>query len=192
MGGSYDRADSAEPTAALSVAKRREIYQAVERSPEFRKATNDYKKVVATAASRILYEEDPQRDVMEVLHYRYDDGKTIRTLFNAADNKSIKTEELEAYPTPLADEELEQAKKLARSQEKRVNDLFVRHEEEEVTVRALAPVISDRKNKLYGKRLAILRYMPMGKPAEAVTVEVNLTDGVVLPSERDESKKDAK
>jgi len=116
---------------------------------------------------------------VETLHFDYSTGKTIVTVYDVARKKVIKLEQLAAYPTPLADEELAQAKELARARDKRVRELYAKYGEKKVTVDALTPVIASPKDKRFGKRLTILTLTPKEHLPDTVSVTVDLTDKTV-------------
>jgi Cu2+-containing amine oxidase len=158
------------------------IQAALEKTSEFADAVKGKKKVVASTMVR--YRDKPEgapteSEFVETLHFDYDGGKTIRTVYNLTDNKVVKLQTLEAYPTPLAEEELAEARKLAADKDERVKALLRKYKEEQITVGALAPVVSERKNKDFGKRIAILQLTPKEKLTDTVTVTVNLTDQTV-------------
>jgi hypothetical protein len=170
------------PKAITRQEERAMIQKALENSPAFAEAIKGKQKVVASTMVR--YKDKPQgaateSDFVESLHFEYDTGKTIRTIYNLTDKKVVKIEKLEAYPTPLADEEVGQAKSLAAEKNDKVQALFRKYKEDQIEVSALAPVIADRNNKRFGKRLAILLLTPKEKLADAVSVTVNLTDKTV-------------
>ena len=160
------------------------IQDVIAKSSTFAAAIKGKKKVVASTLLRFKEKDDKadsEFEFAEALHFDYDSGRTIRTLFNLTEGKAVKVEALEAYPTPLADEEFNQAITLATEKDERVSALRKKHQEADLEIQALAPVISDKKNKRFGKRLAILTFMPKTKLEESVSVTVNLTDDVVLP-----------
>jgi hypothetical protein len=171
-----------EMTAAspvlLTGKERGPVLKELAKSPAFAKATKGKKVVASTVvqyASTPAGAKEPQQ-MIEALHFRYDDGKTLRTTYNMSTKKVTKLEALEAYPTPLAAEEVAEAKKLAQKQDKKVNDLMMKYKGPELRVQALAPVISEKKHKLFGKRLARLVLTPKKQLKDSVSVTVNLTD----------------
>jgi replicative superfamily II helicase len=157
------------------------LQESLEKSAEFARAVKD-KKVVASTMVR--YKEKPADALREVefaeaLHFNYDDGTTIRTIFNLSRREVVKVETLEAYPTPLADEEVEQALDLAMEKSVEVRSLLEKFNRDRVKLKSLAPVIADKKDKRYGKRIAILSLMPKEVLADSVSVTVNLTEKTV-------------
>ena len=97
----------------------------------------------------------------------------------------MRVEKLEAYPTPVADPELERAKKIAKDKSEALAK-FLREHGDNVTVSHLAPVVSDRKSALFGKRLVLLTYRTKIDPKRpdqgaSLRVEVNLTDEQLVP-----------
>jgi Cu2+-containing amine oxidase len=174
---------SAESPKLITQPKERAIIQeALEKSPSFAEAIKGKKKVIAS--TMIRYKEkseggETESELVETLHFDYDTGKTIRAIYNMTDKKMIKLEKLAAYPTPLTEDELAQARNLAEDKDEKVKALYKKYNKNQVTVEALAPVIADRSNKRFGKRLAILVLTPKEKAAETVTITVNLTDKTV-------------
>jgi hypothetical protein len=167
------------PKAIMQSTERATVQEALEKSPAFAEAVKGKSKVVASTMVR--YKDKPEgatteSEFVESLHFDYDTGKTIRTIYNNSDKKVVKIETLAAYPTPLATEEIAQAKKLAEDKDEKVKALFEKYKENQVTVNALAPVISDQTNKRFGKRLVHLAFTPKEKPSDTVSVTVNLTD----------------
>jgi hypothetical protein len=158
------------------------ILKEVESSPEFVKVAKG-KKVVASTVVR--YKEKPEgadseHELVETLHFDYDDGKTIRTAYDLSSKKVVKIDLLEAYPTPLAPEEVKAAKTLAKEKDPRAKELARKYTEKELEIQTLSPVVADKKSKLYGKRLAIVILRPKAKLAETVSVKVNLTDNTLV------------
>ena len=171
-----------EMTAAspilLKGVEREALLKEIAKSPAFVKATKGKKVVASTVLQYAVIpagSKEPQQ-IIEALHFRYDDGKTLRTTYNMSAKKLTKLEALEAFPTPLAPEEITDAKKLAQKQSKKVSDLMTKYPGPELGVQALAPVISEKKHALFGKRLARLVLTPKKNLKSTVSVTVNLTD----------------
>lgn len=168
--------------AILQPQERAMIEGLLQNSPDFSEAVKG-KKVVASTMVR--YKEKPEEaatesEFVEVLYFNYDDGNTIRAVYNLTEKKIVMIEAMEAYPTPLASEEIAQAKKLAEETNEKVKVLMRKYKNNQVAVQALAPVIADKSDKRYGKRLAILIFTPKEKLVDSVSVTVNLTDKTVL------------
>jgi hypothetical protein len=168
------------PKLVTQASVRNMIQEALNQSPAFSEITRG-KKVVPSTMLR--YKARPpgaptESDFVEALHFNYDNGKTIRTIYNLTDKNVVKIDALEAYPTPLASEEIAEARKLADEKDDRARAVLRKYRDQ-IAVSALAPVIADRSNKRFGKRLAILVFTPKRNPADGVTVTVNLTDKTV-------------
>jgi hypothetical protein len=151
------------PTLVTQTSLRNMIQEALNASPAFSEVAKGKKLVPSTM---IRYRATragatTESDLVEALHFNYDDGKTIRTLYDLTDKKVIKVDALEAYPTPLANQEIAEAKKLASEKDERAKALLQKYRDNEISVGALAPVIADRANKRFGKRLAILVLAPI-------------------------------
>jgi hypothetical protein len=170
------------PKPVTQPKERAVIQEALEKSAAFAEAVKGKQKVVASTMVRYKNKPDgaaTESEFVETLHFDYDTGRTIRTIYNITEKKLVQVELLEAYPTPLAVEEITEATKLAKDKHERVRALLQKYKEEKVTVEALAPVVADRKNKRFGKRLAILVMSPKEKLADTVSVTINLTDKIV-------------
>lgn len=157
----------------------------VERAAEFGDRLAN-KRVVLAAMVGYKRKVDDKADaaaseVVETLHYDYDRGKTVRTVYDLTAKKVVKSDLLEAHPTPLAVDEVTAAKQLAQEKDAKVAALLAKHGADQVTVSTLAPVVSDKKHPNYGKRLAVLIYSPAGKLTESRRVTVNLSDKSVVP-----------
>jgi len=175
-------AQSRQEYSVVPASDRVSILKGLQKSPEFLKAVQSKTKVVVCsmvsfrARATGALKEEP---LVETMHYRYDDGVTVRTTFNTTEKKVVKVEQLPAYPTPLATEELRDARTLAQEKEPAVNALMKRYKQADLTIQTLNPVVSNRMSKLFGKRLVILLIAPKDKPEERVTVTVNLTDRTI-------------
>ncbi|MEW4566617.1 hypothetical protein AB1L88_02000 [Tautonia sp. JC769] len=127
----------------------------------------------------------PDRVVVETLHFKYDEGVTIRSRIDAESREVVSVEKLRAYPTPLAPEELEEAMKLAREESDAVQGLFEEARDDGPKVTHLVPVISDPDNPRFGSRIVLLQLRLRPEPGadeppgRGLTVEVNLTDRMV-------------
>ena len=176
---------ASEPPAGLSKLldpdKLKDVQSRLENSADFADRVKGKRVVLASASAYTEKADgaDAAIEFVETLHFRYDDGKTIRTVLNLSANKVVKVEELAAYPTPLAGNEVAEAKKLAEEKDEKVKVLVANTPAGNLTVSTLAPVVSDKKHANYGKRLAVVIYSPKGKLAETQKVLVNLTDKTV-------------
>ncbi|HEY8750158.1 MAG TPA: hypothetical protein VIM11_19395 [Tepidisphaeraceae bacterium] len=162
---------------------RKQVVQAIENSSQFADIVKDKSRLITSTV--VHYHETlpgtrSESEIAESLHFDYATGKTIDTVYNVTQKQIVKVEAKEAYPTPLADEEVSKAKSLAAEKDDHVKALLQKYPgREQLNVQAIAPVISDRSDKRFGKRLAILMFVPKAKLGDAVSVTVNLTDGTV-------------
>jgi hypothetical protein len=140
------------------------------------------KKVVLARMSKFqeATSDNQGEEIIESLHYRYDDGKTLRVRMSAKSRALVgKVEVEEAYPTPLAPEETARALALAREKSPPIEELFRTKGEAALIVSFLAPVISDPKHPLYGQRLAIIQVIPKKEPEKGANITINLTKETV-------------
>jgi hypothetical protein len=179
--------------ATAAVAQRREEYtvlspkaqepilKVLTASPQFLKVTEGTKKMVVCSVVQYTGKrgELKGKPLAQAMHYRYDDGVTVRTTLNLADKKVVRVERLVAYPTPLAPVERREALALAQEKSPEVKALLEKYKEEERSVEVLVPVVSQRDNRLFGKRLVSLRVVPNARPEDSAAVMVNLTDRTV-------------
>lgn len=181
MGVSFVAAESLR--SIDSPSERMDLQKAFETAPQFRREVAGRKKVIATTMTLFSTRASPssaEQQVVEALHFRYDDGKTIRTMFNATEQKVIRIDILEAYPTPLAGEEIEKAKELAKAKDAKIRQLIEGTPQEQLKIEFLSPVVSDKRDPRYGKRLVIVIVSSKDAPgSEKVTL--NLTDETVSP-----------
>lgn len=161
-----------------------EILPQLKKSPEYTKATRDKKVVFCTLATRRASADDAVADqprtLVEALLFNYTDGLTIRATYNPEKKTVLKVEKLEAYPTPLAVSEIENARTLAKAKCPRAGKLFSKYTEAELDIRPLAPVMAEKDNPRYGQRIVVLFIGPIEKLEETVSVTVNLTSETVL------------
>jgi hypothetical protein len=170
------------PKRVTDPEERAAILDALKKDPQFAAIIGGKRKVVPSTMVRYRHRPEgaaAEAEFVKTLHFDYDTGKTIHTVYNMTEKRVTNVETLEAYPTPLAAEEKAVATKLAEAENEDVKDLFRKYKEQEVTIQALAPVIADKAHKHFGKRLAILVLSPKGNHADTVTVTVNLTDKAV-------------
>ena len=179
-------ADDKQASRALTEAESRKPYvDALETSPEFKKIAERRNGTTMPLCQMVRLPAGKDKpEVVETLHFKYDEGVTIRTRIDAQKMIVLKTEKLRAYPTPLAAEELEKAVGLAREKSAPVNKIYG-DAEGKPDVTALVPVISDAMSPRFGHRLVILSVGPKppadakAPPGKRVTVEIDLTDGTV-------------
>jgi hypothetical protein len=167
------------PIPIRSPTERAAIQKALEGEPVFLKEVQGKRVVPSTM---VEYTEAPEGSKQEetfvrALFYRYDDGKSIRALWNRTTGKLVKVDVLEAYPTPLNEAEEARSRGIAIAQIEEFKALLEKSREESVTFEFQAPVISDRKDPRFGKRLVTVYLTPRAANAGAISATVNLTDG---------------
>ncbi|MBL8851846.1 MAG: hypothetical protein JNG89_19395 [Planctomycetaceae bacterium] len=180
---------SADPAALLAdPAERAAIVSSVGKTP----AVEEYKQgkrvllcALAPLADSGSNATDAAAGLIEALYYRYDDGTTLKATFDPASNATTAVV-LEAYPTPLADEEFQKALEVADSQLAAFKAVRAGRTDDEVVVDYLVPIYSNRTSPLFGKRVVILTAYPTGAPEKRIQATVNLSDEtlVTLPDAR--------
>jgi hypothetical protein len=170
---------SRQEFTTLSPETQGAILSIMTKAPEFVKATKGTKKLVVCSMVQFTAKrgELKGKQIVQALHYDYDKGMTIRTTLDSQGKKVVRLEKLEAYPTPLAPSELRRAVKLASEHSPSFKSAMNKYKEDDRNVEAMVPVVSDRKSKLFGKRLVSVRVVPREHPEKSVAVTVNLTDG---------------
>jgi hypothetical protein len=165
----------------------RAVEESLGRMEPFRKATarTEDQRLYRVSSSKYRISEDgrPAQAIAEVVYFRYQGGITIRATVGLETMELLKLEELKAYPTPLADEELAQAVTLAKKESPAFRSLYAGAGEKNIELDHLAPVVSNPEDPRYGHRLVILMVAPRGKPEGVVKVEIDLTRGTVKPLE---------
>ncbi len=134
--------------------------------------------------------DESEAELAELTYFDYASGKTIRTIVDLEEKITIKTNDFEAYPAPLAKDEEERAVELARESSDPVKALYANGD---VSFYAMAPVISDREDKRFGHRIVFLTFTQTNESkSDQVRVEVNLTNNSIselpinkLPEARD-------
>ena len=121
-------------------------------------------------------EQSPEREIVEMLHFDYSDGRTVRSRVDLTNKKVLKVERLAAYPTPLAEEELRKAISLARDLAPAVNALY-QEDTAKVKVEPLVPTIADPNDPRFGRRIVDLNFRLERKNAR---VSVDLTTGTIV------------
>jgi hypothetical protein len=185
----------AQHTERLETKEQRQPFLAkVEASPEFKELSQAKKDPRLVVANVVKYTIDEGKDkslMVEVLHFKYEGGVTIRSLYDVRQEKVVKVEPLHAYPTPLAGEEVKEAIRLAKEQSRQVRELYpvskgpeTPGKKDQPTVEALAPVISDPERPNYAHRLVLLTFIPRSEKTPSVSVQVDLTDKKVIQSEK--------
>jgi hypothetical protein len=123
------------------------------------------------------------REIVEVLFYRYEDGVTVRVSLDPASGQILETQEHKAFPTPLADEEYQEAVRLAKEGSEAVRTFLAARKAGDVAISAVPPVISDPNDARYGHRIVLLRFAPKTERGPVVVVELDLTRKSVKPFE---------
>jgi hypothetical protein len=169
------------PVRVEAKVERDEIVDVLKRDDKIGAAIKD-KKVRWSTILRYQVKPagaDEPHTIIEAYLYVYDERTTIRATYDMSAHTLKKLEFLGVYPTPLAEEEIKEAKKLAHDKNADVKALMEKYHDRELQFDMLVPVVSERRRPLYGKRLVALIVRPKRHPREAVAVTVNLTDETV-------------
>jgi hypothetical protein len=167
--------DAAGPFRLDSAIDQRKIMAELQKSEEFRKIGG--KKTEISTITR--YPGQPgvkghDHDLVKILIFRYDDGKTIRVTWDETARAPKKIEILTAYPTPPSEREQNQAKELARSKSAAVRALLAKTENKvEIT---FLPAVDTRRPR---NRLITVFFTPAKSGVGVLPVTVNLSDGTV-------------
>ena len=170
------------PVLVKEIHQQNEIHNALKEDPQFLAATREKKVRLSTA---VIYSKKPvggntEQRYVKTLHYHYEDGKTIRTVYNPETRKVEKIDFLDGYPTPPGTDEQSEARKIAEDQIETVKELRRATKDEEMVVTFLSPSIPDRKHPHFRKRLVTVYYTPKSGRAGVVWVTINLTDGKII------------
>jgi hypothetical protein len=131
-----------------------------------------------TSISAMPRPEPGMPRVAQVTRYQYAGGITVHTYVDLETGKALSVTPYVNYPTPLAPEEVERAKRLAFEQVPEVGSAIVSQKGAELTVQALPVIVSSKAEPNYGHRIAILQYQaPGGAPLNIPPVHVDLTSG---------------
>ncbi|MFN0053560.1 MAG: hypothetical protein ACKV0T_15380 [Planctomycetales bacterium] len=177
----------------LSFKEQQEVVRRVEAAKSYRQAAvidADKRIYVVDLWAYEMRRAKPPRRMAEVLHFKYEGGETIRTTYDLNAHKVVKVEKLQAYPTPLAAQELTVAIEVARQNDHRVETLFG-EDNESVLTELLVPIIADKNSPRFGHRIAKLMFRANPDAVETVSVEVDLTDSklIVVPGSSSPEKK---
>lgn len=112
-----------------------------------------------------------------VTRYDYATGITTRTTVDLGTGKALDIRKDVNYPTPLADEELDQAIALARQKVSEFDAAMKAATPDEVSVSHLAPVDNDPSSATYGHRLV---YLWVERPTRTRRVLVDLSTNEVV------------
>ncbi len=119
---------------------------------------------------------DPQRAM--VMRYDYATGVTTRTTVDLGTGRALDVRADANYPTPLAQEELDQAVSLARQKVSEFDAILKAARPGEVTISHLSPLDNDPQSTTYGHRLV---YLWLSRPKRTDQILVDLsTNEVVL------------
>lgn len=80
--------------------------------------------LVATAGYHVAAPDQPAKRFAELTHFEYEGGVTIRSTVDLTTGAVVKIEKLEAYPTPLAEEEHKRAAALAMEKVPAIAELY--------------------------------------------------------------------
>ena len=120
-------------------------------------------------------------EVVEVLYYKYEGGVTLRAALDGRTGDLLELEELKAYPTPLADEEIQEAIRLAKEKSNAVRQVVSSAPEGSLGVYAMPTVISLPSDLRYGHRIVLVTVYPKAGSQPSAMVEVDLTQKTVKP-----------
>ena len=123
--------------------------------------------------------EKPAADAARavVTRYEYATGVTTRTTVDLGTGKALDVRRDVNYPTPLADEELEQAITLARQKVVEFESVMKGANPGDLSVSHLAPVDNDPSSATYGHRLV---YLWVERPTRTRRILVDLSTNEVV------------
>jgi len=107
-----------------------------------------------------------------VTRYDYATGVTTRTTVDLGTGRALDVRKDVNYPTPLADEELDQAIALARQKVSEFDNAMKGAKPDDLSVSHLAPVDNDPSSATYGHRLV---YLWVERPTRTRRVLVDLS-----------------
>jgi hypothetical protein len=120
-------------------------------------------------------------ELVEVLYYKYEGGVTLRAALDGRTGDLLELEELKAYPTPLADEETQEAIRLAKEKSNAVRQVVANAPAGSLGVYAMPTVISLPSDLRYGHRIVLVTFYPKAGSKPTAMVEVDLTQKTVKP-----------
>lgn len=112
-----------------------------------------------------------------VTRYEYATGVTTRTTVDLGTGKALDIRKDVNYPTPLADEELDQAIAIARQKVGEFDSAMKGANSSELSVSHLAPVDNDPSSATYGHRLV---YLWVERPTRTRRVLVDLSTNEIV------------
>jgi hypothetical protein len=112
-----------------------------------------------------------------VTRYDYATGITTRTTVDLGTGRALDIRKDVNYPTPLADEELDQAITLARQKVSEFDSAMKSAQPNELSVSHLAPVDNDPSSATYGHRLV---YLWVDRPTRTRRILVDLSTNEVV------------
>jgi hypothetical protein len=118
---------------------------------------------------------DPQRAM--VMRYDYATGVTTRTTVDLGSGRALDIRADTNYPTPIAQEELDQAVALARQKVSEFDAILKAARPEEISISHLSPLDNDTASATYGHRLV---YLWVSRPKRSEQVLVDLSTNEVI------------
>lgn len=112
-----------------------------------------------------------------VMRYDYATGVTTRTTVDLESGKALDVRRDVNYPTPLAQEELDQAIALARQKVSEFDAIIKAARPEELAISHLSPLDNDPSSSTYGHRLV---YLWVQRPTRSEQVLVDLSTNEVV------------
>lgn len=120
-------------------------------------------------------------ELHEVLYYKYEGGVTIRAALDGKTGELLEIEELKAFPTPLADEEIQEAIRLAKEKSNAVRQIVANAPAGSLGIYTMPTVISLPSDLRYGHRIVLVTFYPKAGSKPSAMVEVDLTQKTVKP-----------
>jgi hypothetical protein len=118
---------------------------------------------------------EPQRAM--VMRYDYATGVTTRTTVDLGSGQALDVRADTNYPTPLAQEELDQAVALARQKVGAFDAILKEARPEDVSISHLSPLDNDTSSATYGHRLV---YLWVSRPKRSEQILVDLSTNEVI------------
>lgn len=112
-----------------------------------------------------------------VMRYDYATGVTTRTTVDLASGKAVHVRQDANYPTPLAQEEYDQALALARRQTPEFDAIIKGAPQEELRIHTQMPLYDNPSHPRYGHRLVVL-WIEAPTPSSRITVDLSTNEVV--------------
>ncbi len=119
----------------------------------------------------------PQAQRAVVMRYDYATGVTTRTTVDLGTGRALDVRKDVNYPTPLAQEELDQAVTLARQKVSEFDAIIKSARPEELAISHLAPLDNDPSSSTYGHRLV---YLWIQRPTRSEQILVDLSTNEIV------------